>query len=41
MDSGTGVSSDSVSLADFGRFMGEIFDEWVENDIGMDQNPVV
>lgn len=35
MDSGTGVSSDSVSPAGFGRFMGEVFDEWVDNDIGI------
>jgi uncharacterized protein len=26
---------DSVSSAGFGRFLGEVFDEWVDNDIGI------
>ena len=32
--SSTGASSNSVPSEDFGYFLSEIFDEWVENDIG-------
>jgi uncharacterized protein len=30
----TGVSNSSVDAEEFGNFLGEIFDEWIENDIG-------
>jgi uncharacterized protein len=33
-DSSTGVSSNSVPSEDFGFFLSEVFDSWVENDIG-------
>ena len=33
--SSTGATSDSVSASDFGNFLVQIFDEWVENDIGV------
>ena len=33
-DSSTGVSTDSVPSGEFGFFLSEIFDKWVENDIG-------
>jgi uncharacterized protein len=32
--SSTGVSADSVPSEEFGVFLSEIFDKWVENDIG-------
>jgi uncharacterized protein len=32
--SATGVSADSISPVDFGRFMCNVFDEWVRKDIG-------
>lgn len=33
-DSSTGVSVDSVQSKEFGHFLSEVFDTWVENDIG-------
>jgi uncharacterized protein len=33
-ESATGVSHDSVSPEDFGRFLCVVFDEWVQKDIG-------
>jgi uncharacterized protein len=33
-DSATGVSNRTVSALEFGYFLSEIFDAWVENDIG-------
>jgi uncharacterized protein len=33
-NSATGVSCDSVPSKEFGQFLSEVFDAWVENDIG-------
>src|SRR5664280_812930 len=33
-NSATGVSCDSVPAEEFGHFLSEVFDAWVENDIG-------
>ena len=34
IDSATGVTGNTVGSEEFGYFLGEIFDKWVENDIG-------